>query len=245
MKRLLTGLAAASLLIGVPLAAAANDRDDHRRGWERHGHHGDHGHWNSRGVYYHRPGAARRTAGAADLSTGGVRAAPVVAYQHPPVGGPRVSIGSASSSDRTEVPLLGGGFRVERSVWLASSAIHISARIAPLQSAARLPARWVRSSVSVPLLLCWRARVLRHAITPRSRSSGPAGGHSAHDHHGDSGDDVIAPIRSYCRSPKRRRRVPVSTTVESSAAVSPLSFSTTSRKRRRWQPSPVLDRTGS
>src|SRR3546814_12659056 len=49
MKRLLTGLATASLLIGVPLAAAAHDRDDHRRGWERHG---NHGHWNKH-AYHH------------------------------------------------------------------------------------------------------------------------------------------------------------------------------------------------
>jgi len=43
MKRLLTGLATASLLIGVPLAAAAHDDDDdYRRGWERRDHHWKH-----------------------------------------------------------------------------------------------------------------------------------------------------------------------------------------------------------
>ena len=44
MKRTLTGLAAASLLIALPLAAAAHD-DDHRgwNGYERHG------------PYYHQP----------------------------------------------------------------------------------------------------------------------------------------------------------------------------------------------
>ena len=50
MKRLLTGIATASLLIGVPLAAAAHDRDDHRRGWERHGHHDD---WQRPAQVYH------------------------------------------------------------------------------------------------------------------------------------------------------------------------------------------------
>lgn len=43
MKRLLTGVAAASMLIGLPLAAAAHDDDDGRPGWRDHGRY-DH-HW--------------------------------------------------------------------------------------------------------------------------------------------------------------------------------------------------------
>ena len=96
MKRLLTGLATAALLIGVPLAAAANDRDDHRRGWERHGQQGHHGHWNKpRPVqYYHRP-APRVMYYPAPAPRVVYRPvyvpAPVV---HPPVfDGPRVSVG--------------------------------------------------------------------------------------------------------------------------------------------------------
>jgi Ni/Co efflux regulator RcnB len=100
MKRLLTGLAAASLLIGVPLAAAANDRDDHRRGWERHGHHGDHGHWNRpRQVYYHRPAppVVYYPAPAPRVVYRPVYVpapVPVVRHPYPPVfDGPRVSVG--------------------------------------------------------------------------------------------------------------------------------------------------------
>ncbi len=100
MKRLLTGLATASLLIGVPLAAAANDRDDHRRGWERHGHHEQ---WNKpRHVHqhYYRPApppvvyypyypAPRVVYRPVYVPA----PAPVVTYPYPPVDGPRVSVG--------------------------------------------------------------------------------------------------------------------------------------------------------
>jgi hypothetical protein len=95
MKRLLTGLATASLLIGAPLAAAAHDRDDHRRGWERHE---DHGHWNKpRPVYYHYrqapPPVVYYPAPAPRVVYRPVYVpAPVVTY--PPVfDGPRVSVG--------------------------------------------------------------------------------------------------------------------------------------------------------
>ena len=96
MKRLLTGLAAASLLVGVPLAAAAHDRDDHRRGWERHSYHGDHGHWNKPRPVYYRPApppVVYYPAPRVVYRPVYVPApAPVVAY--PPVaGGPRVSVG--------------------------------------------------------------------------------------------------------------------------------------------------------
>ena len=100
MKRLLTGLATASLLIGVPLAAAANDRDrdDHRRGWERHGHHGDRGHWNKPRQVYYRPAPpvvyypvpAPRVVYRPVYVPAPV---PVVRYPYPPVDGPRVSVG--------------------------------------------------------------------------------------------------------------------------------------------------------
>ena len=97
MKRLLTGLATASLLIGVPLAAAAHDRDDHRGGWERHG---DHGHWNKpRPVYYHRPAPPPVVYYPAPAPRVVYRPvyvpapAPVVMYPYPPVDGPRVSFG--------------------------------------------------------------------------------------------------------------------------------------------------------
>jgi hypothetical protein len=98
MKRLLTGLATASLLIGVPLAAAANDRDDHRRGWERHSHYGGHGHWHKPRPVYYRPAPApvvyypapRVVYRPAYVPV----PAPVVAYPPPPVfDGPRVSVG--------------------------------------------------------------------------------------------------------------------------------------------------------
>jgi hypothetical protein len=98
MKRLLTGLATASLLIGVPLAAAAGDRDDHRRGWERHSPNG-HGHWNKpRHVVHHyrpAPPVAYYPAPRVVYRPVYVPApAPVVAYPHPPVfDGPRVSVG--------------------------------------------------------------------------------------------------------------------------------------------------------
>jgi hypothetical protein len=42
MKRLLTGLVATSLLIGLPLAAAAHDDGDRHRGWSRHDDHNWH-----------------------------------------------------------------------------------------------------------------------------------------------------------------------------------------------------------
>jgi hypothetical protein len=95
MKRLLTGLAAASLLIGVPLAAAAHDRDDHRRGWERHSY-GGHGHWNKprHVVHHYRPAApvAYYPAPRVVYRPAYVPVpAPVVAY--PVVDGPRVSVG--------------------------------------------------------------------------------------------------------------------------------------------------------
>jgi Ni/Co efflux regulator RcnB len=102
MKRLLTGLAAASLMIGVPLAAAANDRDDHRRGWERHSHHGDRGHWNKprHVVHHYRPAPPRVVYHPVPAPRVVHRPvyvpvpAPVVAYPHAPVfDGPRVSVG--------------------------------------------------------------------------------------------------------------------------------------------------------
>ncbi len=99
MKRLLTGLAAASLLAGVPRAAAAHgDRDDHRRGWERHGHHGDwhkprharyHHYYRSAPppvVYYAAPHVVYRPVYVP-------APVPVVRYPYPPVDGPRVSVG--------------------------------------------------------------------------------------------------------------------------------------------------------
>lgn len=100
MKRLLTGLATASLLIGAPFAAAAHDRDDHRRGWERHGHHE---HWSKpKHVYhhYHRPAPPpvvyypyypppRVVYRPVYVPA----PAPVVTYPYPPVDGPRVSVG--------------------------------------------------------------------------------------------------------------------------------------------------------
>ena len=97
MKRLLTGLATASLLIGAPLAAAAHDRDDHRRGWERHGHHG---HWDKpKHVYhhYHRP-APPPVVYYPYYPAPRVVYRPVyvpapAAYPYPPVDGPRVSVG--------------------------------------------------------------------------------------------------------------------------------------------------------
>lgn len=97
MKRLLTGLATASLLIGAPLAAAAHDRDDHRRGWERHGQHGD---WNKpKHVYHHyyRP-APPPVVYYPYYPAPRVVYRPVyvpapVAYPYPPVDGPRVSVG--------------------------------------------------------------------------------------------------------------------------------------------------------
>lgn len=72
MKRALTGLAAASILIGVPLAAAAHDDDDRergRRGYERYGPYylPKHGHHNK----HHRPPAV-------------VYRAPPVVYHPPP-----------------------------------------------------------------------------------------------------------------------------------------------------------------
>ncbi len=99
MKRLLSGLAAASLLIGLPLAAAAGDRDDDRRGWNRHGHYGHHGHWHRpRHVHhhdYHRPAppVVYYPAPAPHVVYRPVYVpAPVV--HHPPVfDGPRVSVG--------------------------------------------------------------------------------------------------------------------------------------------------------
>ncbi|MGH8682599.1 MAG: hypothetical protein ACREVP_13975 [Burkholderiales bacterium] len=101
MKRLLTGLATASLLIGVPLAAAAHDRDDHRRGWERHGQHGHPGHWNKpRHVQRHYHQAPPRVVYYPALAPRVVyrpvyvpAPAPVVTYPYPPVDGPRVSVG--------------------------------------------------------------------------------------------------------------------------------------------------------
>jgi hypothetical protein len=92
MKRLLTGLTAAALLIGVPLAAAAHDRNDHRRGWERHGH--GHGHV----VRYYRPAPppvvyypAPRVVYRPVYVPAPV---PVVSHPFPPVvDGPRVSVG--------------------------------------------------------------------------------------------------------------------------------------------------------
>jgi hypothetical protein len=99
MKRLLTGLAAASLLAGVPLAAAANDRDDHRRGWERHGYHGD---WNKpRHVHHHyyRPAPpvvyypAPRVVYRPVYTPAPVVYPPPVVYPAPVVDGPRVSVG--------------------------------------------------------------------------------------------------------------------------------------------------------
>ena len=97
MKRLLTGLATASLLIGVPLAAAAHDRDDHRGGWERHG---DHGHWDQPKhvqYRYHRsapPPVVYYPAPAPRVVYRPVYVpAPVVTYPYPPVDGPRVSFG--------------------------------------------------------------------------------------------------------------------------------------------------------
>jgi hypothetical protein len=105
MERLLTGVAAASLLIGVPLAAVAGDRDDHRRGWERHGHHGDHGHWNTPAhvvhhsrhvVHYHRPAPPVAYSPAPRVVYRPVYVAPpvpVVRHPYPIVDGPRVSVG--------------------------------------------------------------------------------------------------------------------------------------------------------
>jgi hypothetical protein len=103
MKRLLTGLATASLLIGVPLAAAANDRHDHRRGWDRHSNHGGHGHWNKpRHVVHHhyRPAPPRVVYHPVPAPRVVHRPvyvpvpAPVVAYPYPPVFDvPRVSVG--------------------------------------------------------------------------------------------------------------------------------------------------------
>ena len=69
MKRVLTGLAAASLLIGLPLAAAADDDD---RGRDRHrGHHDKHysKHHQARHYYrappivYYRPAPPPRVVG--------------------------------------------------------------------------------------------------------------------------------------------------------------------------------------
>jgi hypothetical protein len=99
MKRLLTGLATASLLAGVPLAAAAHDRDDHRRGWERHSHRGGHGHWNKprHVVHHYRPAPpvvyypAPRVVYRPVFVPAPV---PVVRHPFPPVvDGPRVSVG--------------------------------------------------------------------------------------------------------------------------------------------------------
>jgi hypothetical protein len=97
MKRLLTGLATASLLIGLPLAAAADD--DRGRGWERHGHHG---YWKGpkhvRHYYYPAPPVVYYPAPRVVYRTVYVPA-PVVArpvYVPPPppvVDGPRVSVG--------------------------------------------------------------------------------------------------------------------------------------------------------
>jgi hypothetical protein len=97
MKRLLTGVAAASLLVGLPLAASAHDRDDHRRGWERHGHHRD---WHKPRVVQHHyrsvpPPVVYYPAPRVVYRPVYVPApAPVVAYPYPPVvDGPRVSVG--------------------------------------------------------------------------------------------------------------------------------------------------------
>jgi hypothetical protein len=101
MKRLLTGLATASLLIGLPLAANAHDRDDGRRGWDRRA---DHGHWNKRRHvvhhHYHRPGPPRVVYVPAPAPRVVYRPVyvpapvPVVKHPYPPVfDGPRVSVG--------------------------------------------------------------------------------------------------------------------------------------------------------
>jgi hypothetical protein len=96
MKRLLTGLTAASLLIGLPLAAAAGD--DHGRGWGRHGHHG---YWKGPKyarhyysappvVYYPAPRVVYRPV----YVPAPVVARPVYVPPPPPVvDGPRVSVG--------------------------------------------------------------------------------------------------------------------------------------------------------
>lgn len=58
MKRLMTGLAAASLLIGAPLVAAAHDDGGYHRGWSRSDHH-PYGHWKKQRYvqqrYYYAP----------------------------------------------------------------------------------------------------------------------------------------------------------------------------------------------
>jgi hypothetical protein len=94
MKRLLTGLATASLLIGVPLAAAAHDRDDHGRGWDRRG---DHGHWvKARPVrYYAAPPRVVYYPAPAPVVYRPVHVLPPppVVLPHPPVVEPHVSVG--------------------------------------------------------------------------------------------------------------------------------------------------------
>jgi hypothetical protein len=95
MKRLLTGLTAATLLIGLPLAAAADG--GHGRGWDRHGH----GYWNGPKhvrqyyypappvVYYPAPRVVYRPVYVAPPAPVYVPAPVPV----PPVDGPRVSFG--------------------------------------------------------------------------------------------------------------------------------------------------------